>query len=360
MIHIGKIFITKTKEKARLSAVVNVDGDDKELFFEVDKKYKKYLTKEVSDAFVIGLLHRAMTLGHDITTVTPMSESVLYGLENFLIPNLCFGDPNMKKIKIFAKVRKSPKSAGATGTGLSLGIDSFDAIYENMNTKYKKHNLTHLCLFNAGAFYSGEENFWNMIPRVQQVANEFGLPLIVGHSNIHTIIFGDYQITHTFYSLFCVFALRKLFHIYYYASTYPLYKSSCLDNALIGNDTASYDMLTFHCLSDANLLLYSAGSGKKTRIDKTKSIINERIVQNNLDVCVKHKDKNCGVCIKCRRTMLQLYMLGCLDKYNKVFPIEIFYKNKSDYIDWMKQNKNKGLLEQETYEYYMQHKQQFE
>ncbi len=355
MIHIGKPYIFNNKDKSRLIAVINIDNQETECFFEVDKKYEKYLTTEVADAFVIGLLHRAMTLGYDIESKAPVSESVLYGLENFLIPNLCFADTNMKHIKILADVTDSPKSVGAVGTGCSLGIDSFEAMHENINTKFVKHNLTHLCLFNAGAFYNGEENFWNMIPKVQKVADAFNLPLITGHSNIHTIIFGDYQITHTFYSLFCVFALRKLFGVYYYASAYPLYKFSCMNNTLIGNDTAKYDLLTFHCLSDSNLLLYSAGSGKKTRIEKTQVIMDDKIVQENLDVCVQHKETNCGDCSKCNRTMLQLYFLGRLKKFKKVFPVEHFYKNKKSYIEWMEQNKDKSLLEKETYDYYIQH-----
>lgn len=353
MIFIEKPIITAHKNKSRLSAIIKVDNQEKECFFEVDKPYERYLTSEVADAFVVGLLHRAMTGGHDIVSKAPVSESVLYGLENFFIPNLCFADPNMHHIKIIADPIESPKSEGAVGTGLSLGIDSFDAIYENMNSKYVNHNITHLCLFNAGAFYSGEENFWNMIPKVQSVATKLGLPLVIGNSNIHDIIYGDYQITHTFYSLFCVFALRKLFHIYYYASAYPLYKFSCINNALIGNGTASYDLLTFHCLSDENLLLYSAGSGKKTRIEKTKAIMNKKIVQENLDVCILHKSTNCGKCIKCKRTMIQLFLLGYLNKFSKVFPVDYFYKHKQEYIKWMKRNKSKSKLERETYDYYI-------
>ena len=359
MITIGAPYITRKNGKSKLSAIVKIGIKKKECFFEVDELYEKYLTTEVADAFVIGLLHRAMTCGHNIISKAPISESVLYGIENFLIPNLCFSDKNMHKIKINADVIDSPVSEGAVGTGLSLGIDSFEAIYENIDTKYVKHNLTHLLLFNAGAFYNGEENFWNMIPKVQSVADKLGLPLIIGNSNIHKIIFGDYQITHTFYSLFCVFALRKLFSIYYYASAYPLYKFSCLNNALIGNGTASYDLLTFHCLSDHNLLLYSAGSGKNTRIDKTKEIMNKQIVQDNLDVCVWHKDKNCGECLKCRRTMLQLYFLGCLKKFKNVFPVDYFYKNKDSYIKWMQEVKDKSLSEKETYDYFLYRKRKY-
>ena len=125
MITIDIPVIIRNCDKVKLSAKITIDKETKECFFEVDKKYEKYLTTEVADAFVIGLLHRAMTYGHDITSKAPLSESVLYGIENFLIPNLCFADKKMHKININANVTDSPKSAGAVGTGLSLGIDKW-------------------------------------------------------------------------------------------------------------------------------------------------------------------------------------------------------------------------------------------
>ena len=56
MIHINTPYITTNDNKSRLSAIITIDQESKECFFEVDKKYKKYLTNEVADAFVIGLL----------------------------------------------------------------------------------------------------------------------------------------------------------------------------------------------------------------------------------------------------------------------------------------------------------------
>lgn len=349
MIKIGKPFIKENSKTAKLCASVHIDGKKDTIFFETDIKWNKYLTTEVADAFVVGLLHRALCLGHDIISEAPISESVLYGLENILIPNLCFGDKNINNIKIIANTIKSPTSSGAVGTGLSCGIDSFQAIKENSSTKFPGHKITHLCFFNCGAFYSDEKNFWKMQKLIKNVAKQMNLPLIIGNSNIHKVIPGDYQITHSFYSLFCVLALRKLFSLYYYASTEAFIQFSAEHASIIGNDSSRYDLMTFFAISDENLRLYSAGAGVKTRIEKTKQIMNDEIVQKNIDVCVLHKENNCGKCIKCRRTMLQLWMLGTLDKFNNRFPVTYFYNNLKEYIKWMKKNKNKTILEKETY-----------
>ncbi len=349
MIKIDQPTITTLDNHAILTANINIDGEQKSAFIKVDKEYAPYLTDEVSDAFVVGLLYRAIQLGHDIVCVAPVSEDLLYGITKFLIPNLVMGDKNLHNVSIKANTVPAPKSDGAVGTGLSMGIDSFQAIFENSNDLFPKHKITHLTFLNAGAFYFGEENFYNMIPRVKKCADEMGLKLIVGDSNIHTILFGDYQITHTFYSLFCVFALRKLFSTYYYASAYPFIYFDCLDMSVIGKGAASYDLLTFYCLSDSQLKIHSAGAGVPIRIEKTRMIMDEPIVQKNLDVCMWHGNKNCGTCLKCRRTMLQLYILGTLDKFKDVFPVDYFNANIPEYIDWMIENKDRSKSENETY-----------
>lgn len=65
-----------------------------------------------------------------------------------------------------------------------------------------------------------------------------------------------------------------------------------------------------------------------------------------------HGSNNCGRCLKCRRTMLQLWMIGKLDNFKDRFPVDYFYKHLKEYLRWMKRNKNKTLLEKETYEEY--------
>ena len=350
MIKIYRPIITIENERAKLSARVFIDGSVKFCHAIVDKEYAKYLCDERSDAFLIGLLHRAMRYNHDIVCEAPVSEELLYGIRNFLIPNLANNCERLHHINITADAAPAPSAAGAFGTGMSAGVDSFQCVFENMDARHPSHNITHLCFFNCGAFYGSESTFYEIMPDMKNISEQLKLPLVIVDSNIHKIIFGDFQITHTFYSLFCVYALRKLFGKYVYASGHPFADFDCKAQGVIGGDTASYDMMTFHCLSGPNLMLYSGGAGLCTRIEKTRAIMNNELVQKNLRVCMWDGVNNCGKCKKCRRTMLTLWLLGQLDKFSGKFPVDYFYDNLDEYLIHMVKVKDTNLVETEVYD----------
>lgn len=56
MIKINKINATENNEHSRLVFNIEDDGILKEIWFEVDKKYGKYLCYERADAILIGIL----------------------------------------------------------------------------------------------------------------------------------------------------------------------------------------------------------------------------------------------------------------------------------------------------------------
>lgn len=352
MIKIYQPVITFQDGHAKLSSSIYIDGKILECHAIVDREYAQYLCDERSDAFLIGLLHRAMRWRHDIICEAPVSEEILYGIRNFLMPNLVNNCKNMSSIEISADAAPSPDTAGAVGTGMSAGVDSFQCVLENMDIRHPAHRISHLCFFNCGAFYSGGDIFYEMIPGIAGIASHLGLPLVVLDSNIHTVIFGDFQITHTFYSLFCVYALRKLFGTYIYASAYALSGFKCKNSGIIGYDTAYYDMMIFHCLSGQNLMLYSGGSGLSNRIEKTRTIMDDKLVRDNLRVCMNSEVKNCGKCRKCRRTMMTLWLLNRLDEFEHRFPVDYFYQNKVEYINHMIKEKGSDIFELEVYNLY--------
>ena len=88
------------------------------------------------------------------------------------------------------------------------------------------------------------------------------------------------------------------------------------------------------------------------RSEKVKYIANYKIVQDNLNVCVKEQLKNrtesfvkqkylsreydnCGCCMKCERTLLQLDILGMLPKFSKVFNLHAWNREKNKYIGYV-------------------------
>lgn len=65
-----------------------------------------------------------------------------------------------------------------------------------------------------------------------------------------------------------------------------------------------------------------------------------------LNVCLypNKQPENCGKCDKCKRTLLALDMLGKLDLFNAVFPVEEYQKSKIDSFVYLVKNKDSSHL----------------
>ena len=51
---------------------------------------------------------------------------------------------------------------------------------------------------------------------------------------------------------------------------------------------------------------------------------------------------NCGICKKCRRTLLTLDLIDKLDSFKGVFDIDYYNQYKKEYFDWMYMRGNNG------------------
>lgn len=140
--------------------------------------------------------------------------------------------------------------------------------------------------------------------------------------------------THTFRSLSAVLTLQKLFHVYYYSSGYNLNHFK-----IPSEDTASYDLLNMHLLATEDISFYSTGA-TTSRLEKVQYIADYEPSHKNLNVCQVSKE-NCGVCEKCRRTMLELYATSNLNLYTKVFDVERFNGNLNNRLGYMLFQKKK-------------------
>ena len=338
MIIINDIKVNDNNEKSCLIFQVFENNIEKNVFFEVEKKYKKYLCYERADAIVIGLLNYAMRKGLNIKSNIPITEDLLYNINTYLIPALCNSDYKLNPITIEAEIATALDNEDKIGTGLSCGIDSFHAIFNNINTQYKTFELTHLCINNVGAFNDCYKNVGANVVKetrymqAEVVAKKLGLPLITSDSNFAIVFPQKHLLTHTYSSVFAVYCLQKLWGKYYYASSGKTFESFSLTKNS-QKDSANYELLALNCFSHKNLKLYSEG-GAINRLDKTKNIIDNEIVQNHLHVCIR-ESYNCNTCSKCMRTILTLYALDKLNDFKNVFDVNYFYKHKQDYIIWL-------------------------
>lgn len=352
-IKINKPYLEEIGNKIRLCAEIEKDREKTILWYEVDKKFGKYLCNEHIDAFVVMLIPFIVEHGYDIISNGLISEKLYYQLTNYELPLMC---EYLKRepVTINCDTDDMNFKGKEVGTGLSGGVDSFYTISKNIKNT-PNYQLTYLTFFNVGASgdFGGIEArnlFKARIDFVKNFAEENNLGFITIDSNISEFINMDYIKTHTFRSLSAVLALQKLFKTYYYSSGY------CFQNSHISDeDCAYYDILNMQCLSTESVSFYNQGM-ETTRIGKAKEISNYSPTYKYLNVCVK-EDHNCSKCEKCLRTMFALDSLGVLDKYKKVFDIEDFRKHMfKNYIFLLKKVHKKNRYYIESYEMYRKNK----
>ena len=334
-LHIRQPKVTTIGNKSRLSAIIDMSGMEKELWIEVDKKWGEYLCHERSDAFLLGVIHFAMRNGYDIVCDAPVSEELLYNVTEHLIPILHKTAKNWHYPKISAtSTSKSLKNAGAVGTAISGGVDSFHALINHHDPKETfKPAVTHLIIGNLGNYHDyktyGKEQIKDDSTKLAKVvAKAFNLPLIVLDSNITDAIRGAYH--YSFKTAFSIYAMQKLYKTYLYASSYDYTYFSLTDHGT--KYGFFYDLLTVDFFSTRQLRIYSEG-GAFDRVQKTLRISDNPVAQEHLLVCFS-EGKNCGRCAKCRRTMLTLDMHGKLENFRKSFPVDYFKDNVEEYLYW--------------------------
>jgi len=316
------------------------------LWFAVDEEYECFLVTETADAFVAAMLWYAMTTGSDIVSLVPVSEQMLFSVNNYLIPALCTEGNGYKRICVEAPAINSRYSSiGGVGTGMSCGIDSFYTLWKYSDIEPKERRLTHLTYFNMGAIFhpnSSKKRDYTLkefyattdkmseekIKNAREVAEKAGIPLVVVTSNIDSDIYrGAYGYTAVYRNCACVLALQKLFNTYYCSSAgWPDYFDLTLSEG-----SEHYEALLCQCLSTESCSFVL--SDYVTRIEKTEAIAKYSLAYDYLDVCFNFH--NCGHCAKCYRTLITLDLLGSVDNFSPVFDVASYKKHRNKAYGWL-------------------------
>lgn len=324
-IKIGTPRVKLSDGMSRLEAEVSMPYKGKQvkdiIFFEVDEKWGKYFTPELSDAFVLALFEVAIETGANIEYKAPMTEDLKYQMETYLIPVYARKCKGLKPFSLIGSTTCSRiESEGVVGTGFSAGVDSFYSVLKHIDSPYASKRVTHLMLAVNGAASTGfnakEDQKWfsEEMKRFSKLADEMHLQLIGVNSNVsllnkyRKLFKGGSGITTSSF----VHALRKLFGTYYWASAYEA------DVLEFRTDNPGFMEPFFTPLLSVDGLRFYHSGTEVNRQEKVKYIADNPIVQKGLTVC--GRPTSCGKCFKCTRTMAELYAIGKLDKYNKIFP----------------------------------------
>lgn len=339
MIFLHKPYIKKKNKKAKLIFDLEIDNEKKSVWYEVDEEYEKYLCDDRVDPILVGILSYAMRNGHDIKSDSYVTDEILYQIRETLVPVLTQHAKSLKSITINIKTKKPIKSAEKVGTGCSGGVDSLYAIIRHLDYDIPNFNIDYLCINNVGSFNecykeAGIEKVrQERIKKSKELAKEVNIPLIITDSNFYQEIPQNHLLTCTYSSVFAILCLEKLWGKYYYGSVGLDYTHFHIED----NDThpaSHYDLVSLDCFSYKGLKIYSDGGGIN-RFDKLKRIYQSELYKKYVHVCTT-KENNCGVCPKCRRELLSLYLLDVnIDDYKKVFDINYFKEHIDEYFQWI-------------------------
>lgn len=366
MIKIGKPIICIEKEKAYLTADIHISMDaalryreitktlkdcpwrtekdyppkawengGAKLRLEVEQKYADYLCTERSDAFVIAFLWYALLTGEDICFEVAMSERLHTGLTQRLIPELCAD--GRKQIRLIGPVTSEKlECMGAVATGMSCGVDSFFTL--------RTHELTHITYYECGHVFHlfgivaddvSVDDYYQKAFEIAdkkaasaaEVARQTGLDFVYVKSNLDKDFYRGGIIYRGMYvNLFCSMALQKLFKTYISSSSGH---GGDLETGIF-RSTQNYENLLCDICKTETLDYVSSDFTK--RFNKIDKLADDALVAQHLDVCFNFKEKNCGACYGCLKTIVVLDLLGKLDKFNKVFDLEKYYADRPKYI----------------------------
>lgn len=327
-IYLGIPYTEITPEGSiRLCAEFTMDQETQILYYEADAQWGQFFVTEYSDPFILAVVEKAMKHAYDIHFSQPMSEDLFYMLTTYTIPVYARNFEMFHEIDLYGNTTDVPvPTLGKAGTGFSAGVDSFYTVLKHMgNETCKNHNITHLLLALNGSASAGlceeQDQEWleNSKNKFMPYAKELGMELICMGGNIDLLyakdvaLHGDTVVTASF-----VHAVRKLFGIYYWASTYP---AEIFD--FKPNDGGYHENISVSYVSVSGLRFYHSGS-ETNRVGKVGFIADYPIVQKCLTVCGEVEAQNCGCCVKCLRTMWELYAVGKLELFKESFPVDHF------------------------------------
>ncbi len=337
--------------------------EKKHLYYSTTLEYAKYLSVERADAFLLGVIQYAMSIGEDVCVEAPVSEKLFFNLKTLVIPTLSLALKH-KKIDLICKeldhsvlfAEGKSNQTFAVGTGCSLGVDSFSTLlYYTSDNVPPSYRITHLTYFNVGANGNDIEKataaYEKDLPLVKEYVSYKEMPLVTLSSNIGSLYKGmSPDICLHSRNMGAVLALQKLFHGYIYSSGHTVQ-----DLKLSSYDTAYFETVIIPAFSTENTQI-SVGLPSFTRVEKTQYISDFPETYNRLYVCWKQilkndynsysvnegsKTINCSSCEKCKRTMLALDILNKRGCYESVFDWSFYDKQRDALIGYAMANENR-------------------
>lgn len=323
------------KESNRLVCALTEAGVSKEIYVEVEDEFVDYLVDDRADGFFTICVYKSFKEGYELESKVPCSERLLYQVKSYML-NVYAEAYKCEPISISApSTSVKLQSVGGVGTGITCGVDSLYTIEEHSsifkNREKTDYDVTHLVLLNVGSHDIGSEDavslFNNRINLARNFCNDYGFKFVKIDSNFRSFLPYDYTEYHGIVNGSSILTLESLFKVYYSSSSYKISEFK-----INPHDVSQFELLNLAVLSTENTTFYTTG-GDVSRYAKVKALADWEPAFNYLNVCNSQSD-NCSKidCVKCCRTMIELDALNALERFSNVFNLEMYNKNKYDYL----------------------------
>ena len=332
---------TRTDEGTVLTFTLDAHAERFELWYRCDAVYDDYVIESRADCAVAGLFLSAMKAGYDkLVSEVSVSEKLYYQLSYHVIPQLhVAGRKKTPEISIEAPLTSEAFAGPKVACGLSRGVDSFTTLAEyGKDFELEEYRINAVTYYQAGAHghidgAAGDKaravrKFELELAKTREFCERFGYELVVVSSNIDDVlrdVFGDdrFYRTHTLRNVSMTLFLQALIGRYYYSAACNLDTFKFIFNT----DMARYEKWLLPLVGTESTSFYSSGRNW-SRLEKISECLRDfEECHDYLQVCLARAG-NCLACKKCKRTLMELDVLGdeVLHKFDNSFDIERYKK----------------------------------
>jgi len=300
-----------TESNGQITAGATIESHNMErfnLWYRLSGQYRDMLT-ETGDPFVVAMIFFAMQRHTDLCVHGEVSSSLLVNMEEFQSAWSCWLPDKYTRIEMEAdnelsgiKDNESDKAI----TAFSGGVDScFTAWRHSRGTSGRSRRNLQAALMIHGFDIDLQdgETFACAAGKSKKILESLGIKLITMETNFKDLA-GDWEDTHIAGLASGLMMFQKDFKIGLIPGS-PAY-----DNISISPPWGS-NPITDRLLSSDSFEIIHDGAGF-TRAGKIREIADWPEAMQNLRVCWEgeKKDRNCGRCEKCIRTILNFKALG--------------------------------------------------
>lgn len=303
------------------------------LWFEYEQCYAEYLVSDVCDGVLLALLPILTRHGWDLSSSVPATRAILQRMEA-LISLLNSENPaEFHAVRLNIPVLETfvPKY---THRGIlasaSCGVDALHTLWAANRSLYFERP-THLVFNNTGSNEAGHDPEMLRRGRIRHAASfcaANGYEFVFADSNYSALFGMHYSLTHLYVNVAVGYFLANRLGQYYISS--GLVPSS---NTFSG-DPAHAEATIIAYLSSPYFSVTHIAGDFCGRYAKVRDLIDCQSFCDALNVCF-FKPENCGVCEKCRRTLMALECLGVVERFSKAFDLENYYQRRNQIFKYL-------------------------